>query len=140
MRPWKVNEPMSAGLNRLSIIGNVGGDAVVRYTQSGVAVASFTVAVTKRFKNQDGSTVERTTWVKCSAWRQLAENVVGPYVKKGDKIFVEGEASVSAYANNEGEPAASLELTINNLVLLGSKREGAPVGHGDSDDVSDIPF
>jgi single-strand DNA-binding protein len=134
-----------ASFQQTIIIGNVGRDPEFKYTQSGVALCNFSVAVTERFGGKDGSEKkEETTWYRCTAWRQQAE-VANQYVKKGMSIQCVGKVKASAYTNKEGQPAASLELTVTSFQFL-SKVEGG--GQRDFDEppdyvganVSDIPF
>jgi single-strand DNA-binding protein len=123
-------------LNQFSIIGNVGNTPELRYTQQGVAVCDFSVAVNKRYKTANGEQREETTWVKVTCWRGLAENVA-QYLKKGRQVYVSGEASVSAYMSKDNsEPRASLELTANNVTFIGG-RDDAQSG-GDSGE--SLPF
>ena len=137
-----------------TIIGNVGRDPELRYTQQGVAVCDFSVAVNKRYKTSSGEQREETTWVRVTCWRGLAETV-GQYLKKGRQVFVTGEASVSAYTDRAGQPAATLELTANTVKFLGGRDDnfGGEEGGGGNrqqqryeDDfapprnVDDIPF
>ncbi|MCI0712890.1 MAG: single-stranded DNA-binding protein [Chloroflexi bacterium] len=128
----------------ITIIGNVGRDPEMRYTAEGVGVCSFTVAVNKRYKRSDGQQVDKTTWFRVSAWRQLAE-VCSQYVHKGMQIMVAGEVEANAFTGNDGQPRASLELTARDIKFL-SRRDDAG---GDSyegseeyaaEDVDDIPF
>ena len=130
-----------AGYQQTMIIGNVGRDVELRYTQSGVAVASFSVAVTERW-TQDGEKREKTNWYKVSAWRQLAE-ICNQYVNKGMQVMVVGNVEARGYTNNAGEPAASLELTARDIQFLGSRGDS---NHGDGGNYqsdgteSQIPF
>lgn len=125
------------------IIGNVGRDAELSYTPTGLAVAKFTVAVNKVTGKGD-TRKESTTWYRVTVWRELAESVA-PYIKKGITIFVEGEIGLNAYTNKKGEAAASLELTAYTIKLL-SRASGnnnaaseEPFDSG-SEESSDIPF
>ncbi|NWF69663.1 MAG: single-stranded DNA-binding protein [Chloroflexi bacterium] len=111
-----------AGYQQMIIVGNVGRDVTLRYTQSGVAVADFSVAVTRRFGSGEQRT-EKTLWVRVTCWRNLAE-IANQYVKKGTQIMVVGTVEVSAYLDKAGQPAATLELTADNFQLLGSRGEG----------------
>lgn len=116
-----------AGYQQMMIIGNVGRDPNFKYTQSSVAVCDFSVAVTRRIGGRDGQEKqERTTWVRVTCWRNLAE-IANQYVRKGTQIFVVGTVEVSAYLDKSGQPAASLELTADNFQLL-SRREDGPGG------------
>lgn len=120
------------GYQLFTAVGNVGKDAELRYTSEGIAVASFSLAINKKIGE-----IERVTWVKVTMWRRMAE-VFQPLVKKGDTVFVTGEISVSAYKGQDGEPAASLELTARDIQLSGGRKrqddnedsdEGGSFGH-----------
>ena len=117
-----------AGYEYTIIVGNVGRDPELRYTQSGVAVCSFSVAVTTSWKDkQSGEKREKTKWFRVSAWRGLGE-VCNTYVHKGMQIMVTGTVDASAYTNNAGEAAASIELTARDVQFLGRRGEGAEGG------------
>ena len=111
-----------AGYSYTIVVGNVGRDPTMKYTQSGVAVCDFSVAVTKRFKSGDEQR-ESTTWFRVTAWRALAETV-NAHVTKGMQIMVTGEIEASAYSAQDGTPRASLELTARDIQFLGRKGEG----------------
>lgn len=112
------------------IIGNVGRDPELRYTGSGVAVCDFSVAVNKRY-TVNGEKREETTWFRVTCWRQLAETVA-QYVRRGRQVMVIGEVRASAYADKSGQPAATLELTANDVRFLGGRDEAG--GQGDYDE------
>jgi single-strand DNA-binding protein len=129
------------------IIGNVGRDAELSYTPQGIAVAKFTVAVSKVTGKGEGRK-EKTTWFRVTIWRERAENL-SQYIKKGMKIMVVGEVDASAYTNKQGQPTASLELSANEIKFLSSRGEGggdfegahsAPAGGDFAEEASDIPF
>lgn len=139
-----------AGWSQTIIVGNVGRDVNFKYTQSGVPVADFSVAVTRRFGGRDGGErQEKTTWYRVTCWRNLAE-IANQYVRKGTQIMVIGQADVSSYLDKSGQPAATLELTADNFQMLGSRGEGGEgrSGGGDyndyapppPDNMGDIPF
>ena len=71
------------------LIGNLGADPELRYTQSGVAVASFNVATTRRWKDKEGQQQEETEWHRIVAWQRLGE-ICNEYLHKGSKVYVEG--------------------------------------------------
>jgi single-strand DNA-binding protein len=135
-----------AGYNSMTIVGNVGRDPEMRYTQAGVAVCSFSVAVTQRFGSGETRT-EKTQWVRCSAWNKQAETA-NSIIKKGQQIMVVGSAEVSAYLDKSGQPQASLELRVNVFQLLGKKEdngagasdEGDMGGGNAGSNVDEIPF
>lgn len=129
------------------IVGNVGKDPEKRYTQSGVPVTSFTVAVNERW-NSNGEQREKTYWYRVSAWRALAD-VCEQYVHKGMQILVSGTVEASAFMGQDGQPRASLELTARDIQFLGSRGDGEGSSSyndgGNYDDnvpesVDDIPF
>lgn len=134
---------------RFEIIGNVGREPQLRYTQSGVAVADFSVAVNKKYTTASGENREETLWVRVTAWRKLGE-LAAQYLTKGRQVFVAGEASVSSYLDKAGQPAATLELTAAEIKFLGG-RDGEAQGGGQGQreynefapppqDMGDIPF
>lgn len=104
---------------QLLIIGNLGVDPELRYTASGQAVCNFTVATNRRWTDQNGQLQERTTWFRVAAWRKLGE-VCAQYLSKGRQVMVLGTVETSAYTNQAGEPAASLEVTASQVKFLGS--------------------
>lgn len=132
-----------AGYQYTIIIGNVGRDPELRYTQSGIAVANFSVAVSRKWTDKNTNEPrEKTTWFRVSAWRGLAETV-NQYVHKGMQIMVTGEVSASAYIGKEnGEPKASLELTALDIQFLGKKSDSDYEEEDESFpiDPNDLPF
>ena len=112
---------------QITIIGNVGRDPEMRYTQGGVAVCDFSVAVNKNYTTSVGEQRDETTWFRVTCWRQLAETM-GKYLTKGKQIMVVGEVSASAYTDKAGQPAATLEITANTVKFLGSRQEGDDAG------------
>ncbi len=118
---------------RITIVGNLGSDPEMRYTPSGVPVTSFSVAINRKVKLQDGSLQDKTTWFRVTAWRQLAETC-SQYLSKGRMVLIEGEVEGSAYMAQDGTPRASLELTARDVRFLGNRSDaqtgGAPAGAG----------
>ena len=113
-----------AGFQQTQIIGNLTADVELKYTQSGVACASFTVAVNKNWTDKTTNEKrEKVTFFRVTAWRGQAETV-SQYLKKGSQVFVTGEIEASAYSAQDGTPRASLELTAQNVTFLGRKDEG----------------
>jgi len=123
---------------RTIIVGNVGRDAEMRYTPTGVPVTSFSVAVNRRWNSASGEQQEKTTWFRVTCWRKLAETA-GQYVKKGQRILVEGEVEAQAYVDREGTPRGTLELTANNFRFLGGRGE-AGEGAGGSPSAGEEEF
>ena len=126
------------------IIGNVGSDPEMRYTANGKPVTNFSVAVNRRFKGKDGQSVEKTKWFRVTAWGKLAETT-NQYLSKGRQVMVIGEVKASAYTNQAGEPAASLELTARDVKFLGGKGSNDNGGNAEAAAASpapeeDLPF
>lgn len=133
-------------VNRTHIIGNLGSDPELKYLQNGTAVCSFSVAVNERYTS-NGEQREETTWYRVTCWRQLAE-IAANNLTKGRQVYIEGKVKASAYLGKDGKPAASLELTAQNVTFLGAKPAGSGNGtsHGQNNDdfggerIDDIPF
>ncbi len=106
------------GVNKAIILGNVGKDPEVRYATNGSAIAKFSIATTERFKGQDGQVQERTEWHNCKAFGKLAE-IVGQYVKKGGKIYVEGQIRTEKWQDKQtGQDKYMTGIVLSELQLL----------------------
>jgi single-strand DNA-binding protein len=111
--------PMSRGFNRVILVGNVGKDPELRYTTSGVPVATFSLATTEFWRDKDGAQQERTDWHSLVAWRKIAE-IVQEYVHRGSRLLVEGRLQTRSYEKN-GEKRFVTEIIADNIVLLDSR-------------------
>lgn len=107
---------------RLTITGNLGRDAEVRTLQSGDTAISFTVCHTEKYKGKDGNTHETAHWVTCTKWLKAGSNTaIANYLKKGQKVLVEGTPSARGYMlDGSTEVKSSLECRVTNIELLGS--------------------
>ncbi|MEA3349730.1 MAG: single-stranded DNA-binding protein [Chloroflexota bacterium] len=115
---------------KITIIGNLGGDPEMRYTPSGQAVTNFSVASNRRYSTSDGQKVDETTWFRISAWRRLAE-VCNQYLKKGRLVLIEGRLNPDKqtggpriWTGNDGQPRASFEITARTVKFLSSQAGG----------------
>lgn len=109
---------------KLIIIGRLGQDPEMRYTQSGTPVANFSVATDKKWKTADGEQKQQTVWFRVSAWNRLAETC-NQYLSKGKLVMIEGELRPPrVYKRRDDEWAASLEVTARNVKFLSPKSEG----------------
>ena len=115
-------------LNRIQLLGNVGKDPEVRYLDSGVCVAQFSLATTvKGYTAQNGQTVaDRTEWHNIVAWRGLAQTIE-KYVRKGDKLYLEGELRYNEYTGQDGVKRRSADIYLEKMEMLSPKGEGKPV-------------
>jgi single-strand DNA-binding protein len=122
---------MAKSVNKVILVGNLGKDPEVKYTPSGVPVAKFSLATNERFKDKSGEWQDRTEWHNIIAWQRLAE-IVGEYVKKGSKIYIEGRLQTSSWEDKQsGEKKYRTEVVASDLVLLGGRGEGGSGGGGD---------
>ena len=119
----------SRGTKLITIIGNLGADPEMRYTQSGVVFTSFNVAVNDFRRGKDGQEEENTDWFRVTCWRGLAE-IANNYLQRGSQVFVEGRFRTSEWTGNDGETRVSLEVDANNLQLLARSREDGAGGGG----------
>lgn len=124
---------MSRSLNKVTLIGNLGNDPEVRSTSGGNRVATFSLATSRSWNDAAGAKQEKTEWHRCVVWNtkssQLAD-IVERYVKKGDKIYVEGRIEYRQWQDKEGQTRYSTEINVRELIMLGAPRGG---GGGSSD-------
>jgi single-strand DNA-binding protein len=127
-------------MNKIILIGNLGRDPEMSYTQNGKAVTKFTLAVTRRYgKSESGE--KETDWFRITAWNQLAE-ACNNFLKKGQKVYVEGRLEPRNYQDNNGVTRTSLDVIINEMEMLTPKGQ-QPGGSSsdfinDSDDLGDL--
>ena len=110
---------MAKSVNKVILIGNLGKDPEVKYTQAGMAIARFSVATTDRVKDKDGNWQDRTEWHNLVAFQRTAE-IAAEYLKKGGKVYIEGRLHSDSWDDKEtGQKKYKTEIIINDLVLLG---------------------
>lgn len=112
-----------ASLNKIQIIGNVGRDPEVRFTQSGDPVANFSIAATEKWNGKQGPE-ERTEWFNCVAFGKTA-TVVKEYVSKGRQLYVEGKLQTEEYTDRDGAKRKSTKVIASSILFLGSRGEKA---------------
>jgi len=121
---------MAKSVNKVILVGNLGKDPEVKYTPNGVAVAKFSLATNESFKDKSGQWQERTEWHNIVAWQRLAE-IVGEYVKKGSKLYIEGKLRTSSWDDKEsGQKRYKTEIIADQMVLLSGRGEGESEGRG----------
>ena len=115
---------MPKSVNKVILVGNVGKDPEVKYTPSGIPAGKFSLATNERFKDKNGEFQERTEWHNIVGWQRLAE-IVGEFVSKGSKVYVEGKLQTSSWEDrHSGEKKYRTEIVARDLVLLGSRDNG----------------
>jgi single-strand DNA-binding protein len=127
---------VSRSLNKVTLIGNLGNDPEIRTTSNGSKVANFSLATTRQWNSASGEKQEKTEWHKCIAWNQGGKgtglaDIVERYVKKGDKLYVEGRIEYRQFEDKEKQTRYVTEINVREILLLGGK--GGATG-GDSFD------
>lgn len=129
-------------------VGNLGRDPEMRYTPSGQAVTSFSVASNRQYRNSDGQQVKETIWFRVSTWGRTAETC-NNYLQKGSKVLVEGRlvpdketGNPRVFTRQDGSCGASYEVNATTVRFLTSRAEAAGLDEGEEDLVDDeeIPF
>jgi single-strand DNA-binding protein len=128
---------MAKDLNKVLLIGRLGQDPELKYTQSGIAVAKFSMATSQQWKDQDGNTQDKTEWHNVVAWRRLAE-ICAEYLKKGSKVYIEGSLSTSSWEDENKKKHYRTEVVLNDMIMLDSKGAGGS-GADTSGSSSSVP-
>ncbi len=137
----------------LIVVGNVGRDPEMRYTPSGQAVTSFSVASNRKYTSSNGEQISETIWFRISAWGKQAE-ICNQYLKKGSRVLVEGRLTPDKasggpriWQKQDGSSAASFEVTAQTVRFLSTRSESEAGGQGqDAGEMAtapaedDIPF
>ena len=112
-----------ASVNKVILIGNLGADPEVRYTQGGQAVTELRMATSEQWTDKDGQRQERTEWHAVSVWGKTAE-LCGQYLAKGRKVYVEGRLESREYTDKEGVKRKVWEVRADKVTFLdGTKRD-----------------
>jgi single-strand DNA-binding protein len=115
---------MAKSVNKVILLGNVGKDPEIRATASGMTVANFSIATTDRIKGQDGQFTDKTEWHNLVAFQRTAE-IVRDYVKKGNKLYIEGRLQTSSWDDKAtGQKKYRTEIIVSDLSLLSGRGEG----------------
>lgn len=152
---------MSRSLNKVMLIGNLGSDPEVRSTTGGNRVASFSLATSRSWNGPTGEKQEKTEWHKCVVWNARGSglaDVVEKYVKKGDRLYVEGRIEYRQWQDKEGQTRYTTEVNVREMMMLGSPRgadfeaestarsrapvaarAAAPAAAGSNDDFEEFP-
>jgi single-strand DNA-binding protein len=136
---------MAKGLNKVMLIGYLGKDPELKYTEKGTAYCNFSIATDESYKDENGNKVERTEWHNIVTWRKLAE-ICQQYLKKGSKIYCEGKLQTDSY-EKDGIKRYSTKIVMTDMTMLDSKGTAEKVsdeiakpsgtGTGEEDD---LPF
>ena len=119
---------MARGINKVILIGNLGQDPEVRFTPSGTAVANLNLATSDTWMDrQSGQRQERTEWHRLVFWSKLAE-IVGQYLKKGSKVYVEGRLQTRQWDDQSGQKRYTTEIVVSDMQMLDGRGDGAMGG------------
>ncbi|HHN75428.1 MAG TPA: single-stranded DNA-binding protein [Acidobacteria bacterium] len=137
-----------ASMAKITIIGNLGRDAELKYLGSGTPVAEFSVATNEQWKDRSGNPQEHTQWFRISLWGKQAESLK-PYLLKGKQVYVDGRLRVREYNDRDGNKRFSCDVRADTIQLLGGRGGGQEGGESrpgalqnDDNNYSDdeIPF
>ncbi len=120
---------MGRSLNKVTLIGNVGSDPDVRVTQTGTKVAKLSIATSETFNDRSGQRQERTEWHRLTFFGRVSD-VVEQWVKKGDRLYVEGRLQYSQTQNPQGETRYWTDIVVREMIMLGSSGSHAPEADG----------
>lgn len=110
---------MARGINKVILVGNLGNDPEVRYSQSGSAITTISVATSESWKDKDGNMQERTEWHRVKFFGRLAE-IAGEYLKKGRQVYIEGSLRTEKYQDKQtGQDRYSTDIIANEMQMLG---------------------
>jgi single-strand DNA-binding protein len=122
---------MARGVNKVTLIGNLGADPEMKYTAGGTAICKFRIATTEKFKDREGNQQERTEWHRIVAWAKLAE-ICGQYLSKGKQVYIEGSLRTSSWDDNDGNKRYMTEVNARDVQFLsGGNGQGNGAGQGD---------
>jgi single-strand DNA-binding protein len=124
---------MAEGLNRVMLLGNLGADPELRYTQSGQAVLNMRIATTESYLDRNKVRQERTDWHNVVLWGKRGE-ALAKFLTKGSTVFIEGGLRTSSYDDKEGKKRYKTEVHATNLILAGGRGRG---GGGGAPDMGD---
>ena len=126
---------MSRSLNKVTLIGNLGADPEVRSTTVGGRVATFSLATSRSWNSPSGEKQEKTEWHRCVVWNSKVStlaDIVERYLKKGDKVYVEGRIEYRQWQDKEGQTRYTTEINVRELLMLSGRGGGGGEGY-DSD-------
>lgn len=118
----------SRGINKVILIGNLGADPEVRYTQNSTAIANLSVATSETWKDkQSGEQREQTEWHRVVCYRRLAE-IAGEYLRKGSKVYIEGRLQTRKWQGQDGKDNYTTEIVCNEMQMLDGRSGGGGQG------------
>lgn len=122
---------MARGVNKVILVGSLGNDPDVKYTQGGSCITRISLATNSQWKDKEGNKQERTDWHRVVFFGKLAE-IAGEYLRKGSSVYVEGSIKYDKFTGQDGVEKYSTDIVANEMQMLGGKQEGQGGGSGGS--------
>ena len=119
---------MARGINKVILVGNLGNDPDIKYTQGGMAITTLSIATTTVRKDRDGNTQEKTEWHRVKLFGKLGE-IAGEYLKKGREVYIEGRLEYGSY-EKDGIKHYTTDIIADEMQMLGGRPEGGGQGGG----------
>lgn len=128
-------------VNKVVLVGHLGGDPDSRYTPSGTAVVNFTLATNEAWRDSKGDSQEKTEWHRCVMFGKTAE-LAGEWLKKGQLVYIEGKLQTRNWEDKDGNKRYTTEIVSDVFTMLGRKMNESekPVVTSSGDDEDDLPF
>lgn len=134
-------------INKAIILGYLGQDPEIKYTNQGDAVCNFSIATSEKWKDKDGKQAEKTEWHKIIVWKKLAE-ICSQYLSKGSLVYVEGRIQTRKWQDKNGQDKQSTEIIAKDVTFLSSKKDSIKQEQqqiesgkkGDRNDTEEAPF
>ena len=113
---------MARGVNRVTLVGNLGNDPETKFTQGGMAITTLSVATTSVRKDKDGQQIEKTEWHRVKLFGKLGE-IAGEYLRKGSQCYIEGRIEYGSY-DKDGVKHYTTDIIAENMEMLGGNGQG----------------
>lgn len=120
---------MARGVNKVTLIGNLGQDPELRYTGNGTAVCNLRLATTENYKDSNGEWVEKTEWHNVVAWARLAE-ICNEYLRKGSQVYFEGSLQTRSWDDRDGNTRYTTEVKAREMLMLGGRDDNFSGSNG----------
>ena len=120
------------GVNRVTLVGNLGKDPDMQFLEGNIAVAKFSLATTESYKDRTGRLISQTEWHTIILWRGLAE-LAQKYLRRGSPVFIEGRLKTRSWEDKEGNKKFATEIIGENLIMLDKRTDGNTEGIDEQD-------
>jgi single-strand DNA-binding protein len=114
---------MARGINKVILVGNLGNDPEVKYTQGGMAITTLSLATTSVRKDKDGQPIEKTEWHRVKLFGKLGE-IAGEYLKKGRQVYIEGSIRYDKFTGSDGQERYFTDIVADDMQMLGGPGGG----------------